>query len=85
MSSAVQPIISMFRNLPQNAINVMDGDAERNWLANKLNMPSIAPQSSGMSAPADTSWHDQMVRQANESFQPQPSGKLYQRGGQHGR
>jgi len=87
MSSPAQPLISMFRNLPQNALDVMDGDTERGWLANKLNMPWIAPQGSQISAPRDTSWHDRMVRDANASFLPkqQPSGKLYQRGGKHGR
>lgn len=69
MGSPVQPLFD-WRNKyvvqPLKALHDFSQhpvDTVENWIR-------PAPQ---QAPPMDTSWHDQMVRQANQSFQPQGS------------
>jgi hypothetical protein len=59
--------IGWARQLPDKALDLMSGDTERRWLADKMGMPMLSPDRPSQ---PDTAWHDQQVQAANQSFQP---------------
>jgi hypothetical protein len=61
------PLVNYLAGIPKRATDAMSGDSLRRTLADKLGIPLLSPD-----AVPDTSWHDQMIREAQKSFQGHP-------------
>ena len=61
------PLVDYLAGIPKKAVDAMSGDSLRRTLAERLGIPLLSPDP----AP-DTTWHKQMVTEAQKSFQGHP-------------